>query len=312
MPYTLRDSPFFRLRSRKKLAATLQVSENALAALTARADLYERAWKHKKKRKKEKGAWLDEPPSHEIAHFYRPIDIPDSGLKAIQSRIAKLLGRIAPPDWLFSPVKGRSYVDNAARHKGAKAFWLLDIADYFPSCSANNVAHLFRKRLECSPDVTAILVHLVTWRQCLPQGSPCSPILAYLSNLGLWEEIEGIVKGAGLKHSVYADDITISGSLVLKSVIWNIKQTIHKHGFKIKAEKELSLINSPADITGAIINGDQIRIPNRQLKRLFELRAERHLAKDNLLKKQLDAKIAGHIAQRRQVEESEARLQSQI
>lgn len=120
------------------------------------------------------------------------------------------------------------------------------------------------------------------------------------------------MKGAGLKHSVYADDITISGSLVLKSVIWNIKQTIHKHGFKIKAEKELSLINSPADITGAIINGDQIRIPNRQLKRLFELRAERHLAKDNLLKKQLDAKIAGHIAQRRQVEESEARLQSQI
>ena len=299
MPYELRDSPFFRLQTRKKLAQTLLVSERALNALTARKDLYERAWKHKK----EKDKWLNAPPSPDNAHFYRPIDIPDSGLKAVQSRIAKLLGRVTPPDWLFSPVKGRSYVDNAARHKGAVAFWLLDIADYFPSCSANNVAHFFRQRMECSSDVTAILVHIATWQQCLPQGSPCSPILAYFSNLGLWEEIERAVIAAGLRHSVYADDITISGPVVRKRVIWEIKQSIHKHGLRIKAEKELSLIHRPADITGVIVDGDHTKLPNRQLKRLFELRAERHKAKSRLLITQLDNKIAGHLAQKRQVEQ---------
>jgi len=299
MPYTLRDSPFFRLRTRKKLATLLRVSEAALAEISARNDLYVRRWKHKK----DKDAWLREQPAPEISHLYRPIDIPDGGLKAVQSRIAGLLSRITPPDWLYSPVKGRSYVDNAASHKGAIAFWLLDIADYFPSCSANNVAHFFRRKLECSPDVTAILVRLTTWQECLPQGSPCSPILAYFSNLDLWSEIEQLALRAGLRHSVYADDITISGQIVRKEVIWKIKCAVRKHGLEIKAEKELSLINSPADITGVIVNGDQTKLPNRQLKRLFYLRGERHLAKSNALKRMLDNQIAGRVAQKRQVEQ---------
>lgn len=299
VPYTLRDSPFFRLHTRKKLAAMLHVSESALADISRRDDLYVRRWKHKK----DKDVWLREPPAPEISAHYRPIDIPDSGLKAVQSRIANLLGRITPPDWLFSPVKGRSYVDNAARHRGSSAFWLLDIADYFPSCTANNVAHFFRRKLDCSPDVAAILVHLTTWQECLPQGSPCSPILAYFSNLDLWGEIEQSVTRAGLRHSVYADDITISGPIVRKEVIWEIKGAVHKHGLKIKAEKELSLIDRPADITGVIVVGDQTKLPNRQLKRLFELRGERHLARSNVLKRMLDNQIAGRVAQKRQVEQ---------
>lgn len=300
MAYTLRDSPFFRLRTRKKLAAILHVSEVTLAAVSIRDDLYERRWKHKI----EKNRWLDREPDAEVAALYRPIDIPDGGLKAIQSRIASLLSRVTPPDWLFSPVKGRSYVDNAACHKGSRAFWLLDIANYFPSCTAHNVAHFFRSTLDCSPDVTSILVHLTTWNQCLPQGSPCSPILAYFSNLKMWTDIEVLVTRAGLKHSVYADDITISGLVVRKEVIWAIKRVVHKHGMTIKAEKELSLIDRPADITGVIVNRDKTKLPNRQLKRLFELRGERHHAKGRLLKNMLDSQIAGRIAQKRQVEQT--------
>ena len=299
MPYTLRDSPFFRLHTRKKLAALLHVSEAALSDISARNDLYARRWKHKKG----KDIWLREQPAPEISTHYRPIDIPDCRLKAIQSRIANLLSRITPPDWLFSPVKGRSYVDNAARHKSARAFWLLDIADYFPSCTANSVAHFFKRKLECSPDVTAILVRLTTWEQCLPQGSPCSPILAYFSNLDMWGEIEQSVTRAGLRHSVYADDITISGQIVRKEVIWQIKGAVHKHGLTIKAEKELSLIDGPADITGVIVDGNRTKLPNRQLKRLFELRGARHRAKSNALKRMLDNQIAGRIAQKRQVEQ---------
>ena len=299
MPYKLRDSPFFRLRTRKKLADLLHVSESALAKISLRNDLYARRWKHKK----DKDVWSRVPPSSALEAHYRPIDIPDAGLKAIQSQIASLLGRITPPDWLFSPVKGRSYVDNAACHKGARAFWLLDIADYFPSCSANNVAHFFRSKLECSPDVTAILVSLTTWQQCLPQGSPCSPILAYFSNLNLWHDIEQLVTQAGLKFSVYADDITISGPIVRKEVVWEIKKAVRKHGLAIRADKELSLIDSPADITGVMVVGNQTKLPNRQLQRLFELRAKRHAAKSKVLKQMLDSQIVGRLAQKRQVEQ---------
>jgi hypothetical protein len=275
------------------------VSVDTLDRILSEPHLYERQWKHKK----EKDTWLRFQPSEEISHLYRPIDIPDKGLKAVQSRIAKLLGRVTPPDWLFSPVKGRSYVDNAARHKGARAFWLLDIADYFPSCTANNVAHLFHGVLECSPDVTAILVKIVTEGECLPQGSPCSPILAYYSNLEMWLSISKIVSDAGLTHSLYADDITISGSLIKKDTIWAIKRTVHRHGLRIKTEKELSLIDAPADITGVIVKDNQTTLPNRQLKRLFELRAERQRAKSAFAKSALDRQIAGRLAQQRQVEQ---------
>lgn len=296
--YNLCDSPFYRLKARRRLAALLEVSLQDIQALSSRDDLYERGWKHKK----EKNLWLKEMPSPEIASDYRAIDIPDPKLKKIQSRIATLLGRITPPDWLFSPVKGRSYVDNAAVHAGSRAFWLLDIADYFPSCTASSVAHFFHKKLECSPDVTAILVHITTWMKCLPQGSPCSPILAYFSNLDMWKSIEQLVVDGGLKHSVYADDITISGPIIPKEIIWNIKRVVHRHGLKIKAEKEVSLIDSPAQITGVIVSGDSLKLPNRQLKRLFELRSERQRAKSDRIRKLLDVQISGRVSQKRQIE----------
>ena len=119
----------------------------------------------------------------------------------------------------------------------------------------------------------------------------------------MWSEVEESVSRAGLRHSVYADDITISGPIIRKEVIWEIKGAVHKHGMKVKAEKELSLIDSPADITGVIVVGNQTKLPNRQLKRLFELRGERHLAKGNVLKRLLDNQIAGREAQKRQVEQ---------
>ena len=303
--YSIKDSPFYRLRTKKKLAQLLRVSLPTLMEISKRDDLYVRRWKHKKEEQ-----WLKEPPlAHEEDNF-RPIDIPDQRLKSMQARVADLLSRITPPDWLFSPVKGRSYVDNAAYHKGSSAFWLLDIANYFPSCSSNKVANLFLKKFECSPDVTAILVHITTVLDKetnligLPQGSPCSPILAFFSNLDMWTEIEGIVAGAGLRHSVYADDITISGSMVPKSAIWAIKKAVHKHGLRIKASKELSLIDAPADITGVIVVGEATKLPNRQMRKLFELKLERQSATRRDVKRNLDNRIAGRIAQRRQVEQA--------
>jgi hypothetical protein len=303
--YSLRDSPFFRLRSRKKLSQLLRVSPTTLSEISKRDDLYTRCWKSKKG-----DDWLNYPPSEEDADKYRPIDKPDHRLKSLQARIADLLIRITPPDWLFSPVKGRSYVDNAAYHKDAKAFWLLDIANFFPGCSGNNVANFFSSKLECSPDVTAILVHLTTNQDIdtklvgLPQGSPCSPILSYFSNLDMWTEIANIVKAASLRHGVYADDITISGNIVPKAAIWEIKKAVHKHGHKIKAAKEVSLIHAPADITGVIVADGKTKLPNRQWKKFFELQAKRRAAKSTELKKKLDNQIAGRIAQKNQVEQS--------
>lgn len=295
--YGLQDSPFFRLLSRKRLAEMLCVSPETLATIAIDESLYVRRWKHKKL-----DQWLKAEPQGEVSNNYRPIDIPDPRLKALQSRVATFLGRIAPPDFLFNPVKGRSYVDNAAHHLGSNAFWLLDVADYFPSCKANNVARFFRRDLECSPDVTAVLVRIATHQGCLPQGSPCSPILAYFSNRPMWDEVAHLVRESGCKISVYADDITISGSIIRKAMIWSVKKIVYRHGLRLKPTKEASLICSPAEITGVIVRDGLTRIPNRKLKMLVELKATRAKTHNPKLRKSLDHQIAGRRAQRRQVE----------
>ena len=295
--YQLRDSPFFRLRSRRKLAKLLRCSVTTLRALSRQHDLYVRRWKHKSEE-----IWLKKPPFESDAGTYRPIDIPDERLKKMQSRIADLLSRIAPPSFLFSPVKGRSYVENAAYHIDGRAFRLLDVEEYFPSCTAGKVGRFFHLDLECSKDVTAVLVCLTTFDGCLPQGSPCSPILAYYCNQHTWLAVAGCVEAAGCKFSLYMDDITISGPMVRGELIWNIKRIIHGSGLRLKSTKETSLIIAPADITGVIVKNGKTYLPNRQHKRLAELKVRHSRTRDPKQRDKLRSQIVGRLAQRRQVE----------
>ena len=98
-----RDSPFFRLKARAKLAKLLHASRIKLESLAGDGGLYHQF------------------PKPKTSGGVRLISAPRPDLKGVQARIAVLLQRLAPPNYLFAPVPGRSYVDNAAAHLGAKA-----------------------------------------------------------------------------------------------------------------------------------------------------------------------------------------------
>ena len=284
-----RDSPFFRLKSQAKLADLLFVSKAKLRTLAREENLYFDFQKPK------------------ASGGVRKISAPRNDLKAIQKRIADLLQRIAPPDYLFAPVAGRSYVDNAAAHLGAHSIRLLDIEDFFPSCTANKVIWFFRKRMQCSVDVAAIIRGIVTRAGSLPQGSPCSPILAYLCYVEMWEEIERIVNHANCVLSVYADDLTVSGSIVPEAAIWEVKLVLRKHGHRYNVDKERSKRLKPAEITGVILRPDGLQVPNRQRKALYELRrqlTEKHSSRDM---SKLNAQLHGREAQMDQVMSGQCR-----
>lgn len=282
MAYELRDSPFFRLRTKSNLASLLFVSIEKLEKL---ANL-ENGYYEFQKPKKSGGV--------------RNISAPIAPLKQVQKRIAVLLQRITPPDYLFAPVSGRSYVDNAARHIGAQSVRLLDIEDFFPCCSVKKAAWFFANKMECSPDVAAILCKLVTLKGCLPQGSPASPILAYLCYLEMWSEIQQLVENAGCTLSVYADDITISGDIVREEMIWGVKQTLFRHGHRYSREKERSRRGRPVEITGVILRHEGVAAPNRQHKRIHEIRQElRDAEVDEAVS--LKRKLTGRVAQLTQI-----------
>ena len=281
--YPLDQSCLYKLNSRKRLAKYLFLSISALEELAKTGDRY-RSWDEKKK-----------------SGGTRRIEAPHDNLKAVQKRIATLLQSIDPPNYLMAPVGGRSYVDNAAIHVGAKAFRLLDIENFFPSCTDKRVFWFFNKFMKCSPDVSALITKLVTYNGHLPQGSPCSPILAYFSYADMWEEINSIVSNSMCTLSIYADDITISGDVVYEKDVWAVKSCLHRFGHKYHTEKERSLIGRAADITGVIVAYDELRLPNRQHKKINIAQKAYQNAASRPEKESLKRQLLGRYAQANQI-----------
>lgn len=251
--YPLHQSALFKMKSKKRLAALLRISVNEMQQLARHADsLYSE---------------FDVPKK---AGGVRGVENPRRQLKLVQARIARLLGRIAPPDYLFCPVKGRCYVGNAAQHRGQRVVHCLDVRKYFPSTPQRRVYWFFHHVMHCEIDVAAVLAKLACYHGHLPTGSPLSPIMAFFAHYDVWESIAEHCKANGYRLTVYIDDVTISGASLAPEVLWNIKRAIHRAGLRYHKEKRF--IDRPAEITGVIVDGDRLVPPNRQLKKLHETR----------------------------------------
>lgn len=281
--YAVDQCALYKCVSKKRLYRLLQTSAAKIAELQSAEHLYTEF-----ARAKADGS-------------HRQIAAPRHDLKRIQSRVAELLLRIETPRYLFAPARGRSHIDNAAAHRGATSFRLLDVQDFFPSCSSRKVAWFFRSILKCSPDVTAILVWLTTHKGSLPQGSPASSPLAFQAYRDMWDEIASLAESDGNQLGVYADDITLSGPKVRGSLVYAVKERLKHHGHSYKKEKEVSLINSPAAITGVVVSGEHLLVPNAQQRKQWELRRKLSSAKGNRERKKLLASLAGRAAQSDQI-----------
>ena len=255
--YSIEDSPFYGLKSKKKLAELLFTSVAALKGMTDKSVPHYEYWEEEK----DDGSM-------------RPLCCPHKGLDKAQSRIAYLLACIQTPNYVHAPVPKRTYVTNAASHKGSRAFCLMDIESFYPSCREDKVLAFFRHRMKCSLDVSVILARLCCDNGSLPQGSSSSPILSYWAYSEMWDAIYQIARKAGNVFTLYIDDLTISGKIVSRKTVWEIQQQIYKHGLSIKAKKTRWIIGKPADVTGVIIGPEGLRLPNRQHKKLSIAKSE--------------------------------------
>lgn len=254
--YDINQCALYAIGSHRRLALRLGRSVSFIRARTNSIDLY-REWNEPKKN-----------------GGHRLIEAPRDDLKSIQRRIADLLQRVAPPEFLFSPVKGRSYVDNAVSHRGAHEIRLLDIDDYFGRCNAQSVSHFFTSRLKCAPDVAHSLTCMTTRNGHLPQGSPCSPILSFYCNWDMWEEIAGLISTAGCRITVYVDDITISGSHVPEELVWQVKCVLRRFGHSHNRGKERRHSGRPAEVTGVIVGVSKLCVPHRHYQKLQQARLQ--------------------------------------
>lgn len=206
--------------------------------------------------------------------IYREFDLPKKGggvrhcedpvpsVKALHSKIAKMLSRIEAPDFLFCPVKGRCYVSNAAAHRHNRVVHCLDIKKFFPNTPSRRVFWFFHEVMRCRRDVAGLLTDLTTFNGRLPTGSPLSPILAYFSFYDMWRAIEAFCIERGYTLTVYIDDVTVSGLKVPQADLWQIKAIIKSYG--LQYHKEKTFIDRPAEITGVIVAGGRLLAPHRQ------------------------------------------------
>lgn len=280
--YQLQDSPFYKMQRKKDLADLLFTSVTALRGMTDKSVPHYEYWGEEKS-----------------DGSMRPLSRPHEGLDKAQSRIGYLLACIETPDYVHAPIPKKNYVSNAAAHRNSKAFCLMDIESFYPSCREEKVLAFFRIKMKCSTDVAVILARLCCDKGSLPQGSSSSPILSYWAYSEMWDAIFEIANKAGNTFTLYIDDLTVSGQKVSGQTMWKIKQQVHKHGLSIKEKKTRWIIDKPADVTGVIVGSDGLRLPNRQHKKLAHAQSE--LSKPGGNRKQKTNVLRGRKAQAGQI-----------
>ena len=283
--HPLDQSQFFAIQSRAKLAGLFGLTRATLDEVLDMERPYSTRSFEQNRNGKIKVRIIQEPRG-----LLRPIHIV----------VRKALSRIEPPDFLFCPVKRRSYVTNAAQHIAAKEVRTLDIHAYFPSTPRQRVYWFFHTVMRCSADVASILAQLLTADGHLATGSTVSPILSFFAFYDMWHAIAQIAKEAGCVLTVYMDDITISGEHVPDRVMWEIKKRIDR--CQLEYHKERRYRAGVGEVTGSLLKNGQLLVPNRQLKKAYETRKALSAAADPDELRRLAAVLRGLDQQRKQVE----------
>lgn len=251
--------------------------------------------------------WLSDRPlwtrGYEYTRFTLPkrrggsrtIEAPSDKLKALQRRVLhRLLNPLPTHPAVTGFVRGRSIVDNARPHVGRGVVINLDLADFFPTITAERVVTLFRA-LRWDVDSAAILSRICTNEGHLPQGAPTSPAISNLVCRKLDERLDRLIQRLKGNYTRYADDVTISlpglgrnkrlrrhkGRKTLsrpqfasRNLLTLIRQIIEQEGFRIQMKKKVRVQrpHQRQTATGLVVN-QTVHLP-RDVRR--RIRAMQH------------------------------------
>ena len=225
----------------------------------------------------------------------RLIEVSSPKLKAIQTKILGMLKKLDYPKYLFSGLKGKSFIDNANQHSGKNYTYKIDISKFFPNTSRNKVYYFFKEKLNTSPDIATILTNCTTVdlrhysnvkhyaeittfvkeakiKQIahLSTGAPTSMLLSFLANEPMFEELNSFCTQRNYIFTVYADDATISSS---QPIPYKDRCTIikiaEKYGHIISHKKVRYYKQTESKkITGVVVNKNgELCTPNNLLNK---------------------------------------------
>jgi RNA-directed DNA polymerase len=226
--------------------------------------------------------WLIEPEYREVkipkaTGGERSLHIPSDELKALQTQLSKVFtkelnSQISKVAHAFRPF--RSTVTNARPHLGCAVLIKLDIKDFFPTVTKEQVRPWLAK-ISYSSVIRDRLLELIMCDQGLPQGAPTSPILSNLALKPFDAKLSGLCRFYGCKYTRYADDITISlkedKPELIRLLIAVVENELANNGFKLNKKRQKLHVLRPHQaqrICGITINSGKQTI-SRQQRRLL-------------------------------------------
>lgn len=270
-----RHCPLYGLQSKKQLAEILHITDKKLL---------------KGKTQDEINIYIATEPKERL------IEAPSWPIKKAQEIIKNYLMKCDIPYYVFSGVKGKSYYDNAAIHKECKFMYKTDISAFFPNISRELVYNFFRFDLGTSSDVAKILTDICTvdissaletdesvrsfvkkkkirMTNHLCTGSPASPVLSYLVNRKMFDEMYQIAQNNNLFFSIYMDDVFFSSKKwIALSIREQILKTLTKNGYNIASRKVVYYSDRDnKKVTGVIVSpNNQPKIPNKLKRKIVK------------------------------------------
>ncbi|MGV8856441.1 MAG: retron Ec67 family RNA-directed DNA polymerase/endonuclease, partial [Devosia sp.] len=210
----------------------------------------------------------------------RTIKAPDKKLKKLQKHLSSLLYRCLDEienDRNANPIsfgfRRKLWIaDNAKRHMSRRWVLNLDLSDFFPSFNFGRVRGFFLKdkSFALPPEVATTIAQIACDGAALPQGSPCSPIIAELIARILDMRLIQLAKKYKITYSRYADDITFSTNQknfpaeiaqqdTAEAALWHLSDElvsqISKCGFQVNADKtRMQFKGSRQMVTGLVVN----------------------------------------------------------
>lgn len=200
----------------------------------------------------------------------RKIEAPSRNLKKIQRWILdNILNKVELNENTYGFRKGFNIVDNAKNHTNKFLVYNIDIKDFFPSITREDVFYIFYNK-GYTYEVSYIFSKLLTYKDHLPHGAPTSPYIANLRCEKMDYSLNMYTKRINADYSRYADDITISTNNAHDFIdkIKIIKKIITNNGFVLNEKKErIQYYKSMQEVTGLVVNNG-VKVRRRFKKEL--------------------------------------------
>ena len=213
---------------------------------------------------------------------YREITAPKGALRGILQALNLVLQTYdEPTPWAYGFVCGRSVVDNARPHVGKRYILNLDLKDFFPTITRQQVADCLTAEPFGFSSLAAKLVSgLATVRtknneEVLAQGFATSPTLSNFICREMDKEIASIATAQGITFTRYADDLTFSSDTdILRpqgELVQQVKTIVERYGFRLNEEKtHLQRRGRRQEVTGLMVT-EKVNVSRRYVREIRSL-----------------------------------------